>query len=250
MNLEMLRGLEYEPQDAESEVLLSDLPLDIITGSIETQFNDPMEYRKNDFVQSFITKYQVTKENIEDEDEAEELQEVYDKFISFMENIFHEKLGLGLPELDDMGEDDQLELIHYIYRFFIINIKKNFTIYILNYIEEHKEDLAASLPKKKDVSTSSLKQAVTDPDDLTIVVSIAEAIHMILSDEDVTVEKFLEGSRGEDANLENEYISEAYDEFKINGNFVMNYFKMATEDFRVEVECKVRNKILKKYRKK
>ena len=110
--------------------------------------------------------------------------------------------------------------------------------------------MAASLPKKKDVSTSSLKQAVTDPDDLTIVVSIAEAIHMILSDEDVTVEKFLEGSRGEDANLENEYISEAYDEFKINGNFVMNYFKMATEDFRVEVECKVRNKILKKYRKK
>lgn len=250
MNLEMFRGLEYEPQDAESEVLLSDLPLDILIGSITTQFNDPMEYRKNDFVQSFITKYLVTKENIEDEADAEELEEVYDKFISFMENIFHEKLGLGLPELDDMGENEQLELVHYIYRFFIINIKKNFTIYILNYIEDHKEELAESLPKKKDVSTSSLKQAVTDPDDLTIIVSITEAIEMILSDEDVTVDKFLEGSRGEDANLENEYISEAYDEFKINGNFVQNYFKMATEDFRVEVECKVRNKILKKYRKK
>lgn len=250
MNLEVFRGLEYEPQDVESEVLLSDLPLDIITGSIETQFNDPMEYRKNDFVQSFITKYQVTKENIEDDEEAEELQHVYDKFISFMENIFHEKLGLGLPELDDMGENDQLELIHYIYRFFIINIKKNFIIYILNYIEENKEELANSLPKKKDVTTSSLKQAITDPDDLTIIVSIAEAIQTILSDEDATVENFLEGSRGDDANLENDYISEAYDEFKINGNFVMNYFKMATEDFRVEVECKVRNKILKKYRKK
>lgn len=250
MDFGMFRGLEYQPQDAESEVLLSDLPLDIIIGSITTQFNDPMEYRKNDFVQSFITKYQITKEKIESDEEAEELEEVYDKFVSFMENIFHEKLGLGIPELDDMGESEQLELIHYIYRFFIINIKKNFTIYILNYIEEHKSELASILPKKKDVSTSSLKQIIDDPDDLTIIVSIADAIHAILSDGDVSVEKFLEESAGDDANLENEYINEAFDDFKINGNFVLNYFKMATEEFRVEVECKVRNKILKKYRKK
>lgn len=251
MNLEMFRGFEYEPQDAENEVLLADLPLDIIIGSIQTQFNDPMEYRKNDFVQSFITRYLVSKENVEDEDDAKELEDCYDKFVSFMENIFHEKLGLGIPELDDMSEADQLELIHYIYRFFVINIKKNFSIYILNYIDEHKEELAEVLPKKKDVSTSSLKQAVTDPDELTIIVSIADAIDLILSDENVTVDKFLEGSRGDDdGNLENDYISEAYENFKINGNFVMNYFNMATDEFRIEVECKVRNKILRKYRKK
>lgn len=247
MNLERFRGLEYEPQDVETEVLLSDLPLDIIIGSITTQFNDPMEYRKNDFVQSFITKYQLTKENVVEDEEEEELQEVYDKFVAFMENIFHEKLGIGIPELDDMSEDDQLELIHYIYRFFVINIKRNFTLYILNYIDEHKEELSENLPKKKDVSTASLKQAVTDPDDLTIVVSIAEAIEIILSDDSVSVDDFLTLSRGDDANLENEYISEAYDDFKINGNFVANYFKMATESFRIEVECKVRHKILKKY---
>ena len=63
----------------------------------------------------------------------------------------------------------------------------------------------------------------------------------------VSVDDFLSLSRGDDANLENEYISEAYDDFKINGNFVANYFKMATESFRIEVECKVRHKILKKY---
>lgn len=247
MDLKRFRGLEYEPQDAETEVLLSDLPLDIIIGSITTQFNDPIEYRKNDFVQSFITRYQLTKDNIEEEEDEEELAEVYDKFVSFMENIFHEKLGLGIPELDDMSEDDQLELIHYMYRFFIINIKKNFMMYILDYIEDHKEELAEALPKKKDVSTASLKQAVTDPDDLTILVSIADAIEMVLSDENVSVEDFLDLAHGDDANLENEYISEAFDDFKINGNFVAKYFKMATESFRIEVECEVRHKILKKY---
>lgn len=247
MNLNKFKGLEYQPQDAETEILLSDLPLDIIIGSITTQFTDPMEYRKNDFVQSFITRYQLTKDNIEEDTDAEELEEVYDKFVSFMENIFHEKLGLGIPELDNMSEDDQLEIIHYMYRFFIINIKKNFMSYILNYIEEHKEDLSSTLPKKKDVSTASLKQVITDPDELTIIVSLADAIDLALSDENITVDDFLTLSKGDDANLENEYISEAFDDFKINGNFVEKYIKMTTESFRIEVECEVRNSILKKY---
>lgn len=245
----MFKGLEYEPQDAESEILLSSLPLSIITGSISTQFKDPMEYRKNDFVQSFITKYQVTKENILEEEEEEELQTLYDGFISFMENIFHEKLGIGLPELDDMSEDEQLELIHYVYRFFIINIKKNFTTFIFNYIEENKESLAENLPKRKDVTTASLKQVVTDSEDLAIITNIAEVIEIVLKDENTTVDSFLELSRGDDANLENDFVSEHYDDFTINGNFVRSYCKMLTDDFRIEVECKVRNKILKKYRK-
>ena len=249
MNLEMFKGLEYEPQDAESEILLSSLPLSIITGSISTQFKDPMEYRKNDFVQSFITKYQVTKENILEEEEEEELQTLYDGFISFMENIFHEKLGIGLPELDDMSEDEQLELIHYVYRFFIINIKKNFTTFIFNYIEENKESLAENLPKRKDVTTASLKQVVTDSEDLAIITNIAEVIEIVLKDENITVDSFLELSRGDDANLENDFVSEHYDDFTINGNFVRSYCKMLTDEFRIEVECKVRNKILKKYRK-
>lgn len=249
MNLEMFKGLEYEPQDAESEILLSSLPLSIITGSISTQFKDPMEYRKNDFVQSFITKYQVTKENILEDEEGEELQTLYDGFISFMENIFHEKLGIGLPELDDMSEDEQLELIHYVYRFFIINIKKNFTTFIFNYIEENKESLAENLPKRKDVTTASLKQVVTDSEDLAIITNIAEVIEIVLKDENITVDSFLELSRGDDANLENDFVSEHYDDFTINGNFVRSYCKMLTDEFRIEVECKVRNKILKKYRK-
>ena len=245
----MFKGLEYEPQDAESEILLSSLPLSIITGSISTQFKDPMEYRKNDFVQSFITKYQVTKENILEDEEGEELQTLYDGFISFMENIFHEKLGIGLPELDDMSEDEQLELIHYVYRFFIINIKKNFTTFIFNYIEENKESLAENLPKRKDVTTASLKQVVTDSEDLAIITNIAEVIEIVLKDENITVDSFLELSRGDDANLENDFVSEHYDDFTINGNFVRSYCKMLTDEFRIEVECKVRNKILKKYRK-
>ena len=97
MDLERFRGLEYEPQDAETEVLLSDLPLDIIIGSITTQFNDPMEYRKNDFVQSFITKYQLTKENVVEEEEEEE------------ELTGEELAEMDFEELEDVCDDKDLE---------------------------------------------------------------------------------------------------------------------------------------------
>ena len=122
-------------------------------------------------------------------------------------------------------------------------------------METFKKDKGKSIPYSIDDTVRGRIQSFAGvlkdmQDELPPTSPQHKAIDIILSDEDVTVEKFLEGSRGEDANLENEYINEAFDDFKINGNFVMNYFKMATEDFRVEVECKVRNKILKKYRKK
>ena len=133
MSLSTFRGLDYAPQDADDEVLLSEMPLSVLKGSIEKQFDDPIEYMGHDFVQSFITKYHVTKETYTEEEDFEELAELYDSFINFMESIFQTKLGIGLPELDNMGEDDQLELIHYIYRFFIINVKRNFSKFLFNW---------------------------------------------------------------------------------------------------------------------
>ena len=81
------------------------------------------------------------------------------------------------------------------------------------------------------------------------MVNIAKVID-IISSNPFDVDEFLEFSKGDDADVENEYINEKYDEFIVNGNFVEPYFFMLSDTFRIEVECKVRNKILKKYRKK
>ena len=249
MNLDMFKAFDYEPHEADEEVILSELPLSLITGSIKEQFENPVMYKKNDFVQSFETRWLITKENMTDEDE-DDVWALFRYFVSFMRDIFREKLSTGLPYLEDMPEDEQLELIHYIYRFFVMNIKKNYFTFIYNYIQKHKKELAETLGPKKDVTTISLKDAVTDEEDLIIIASLSQCIKkLIMQNDSVTVDEFLELSRGDEPNLENEFINDKYDDFNINGNFVMKYNQMVDEETLVEIECRVRNKILSKYRK-
>ena len=41
---------EYEGNDIDDEIMLSDLPLSLMMETIRSQFEDPMEYRKKDYV--------------------------------------------------------------------------------------------------------------------------------------------------------------------------------------------------------
>lgn len=249
MDLDMFRGLEFEPQELEDEVLLSEIPLNLLMTSIESQFKEPLQYHKQDYVQSFITKYIVTKDQVDDEDEREELMKLYNQFLLFISKLFKEKLSIGFTELEDSGENDQLELIHYTYRYFITNIKRNFSTFILNYIKEHKKTLAEALPEKKDVTTHSLKNVIEDKDELTIIASLGDCIENILNS-DISVEEFLCLSRSDKSDLENDFVDDKYDSYEITGNFVKSYIGLLDEEFRTNIECKVRNKMLNRYRKK
>ena len=93
MNLEGYKGYDYESQEDDGELILSELPLSMIKDSIREQFENPTEYGKNDFVQTFETRWVVTKNNMDEENE-EEITELYDQFISFMRDIFKNKLSL------------------------------------------------------------------------------------------------------------------------------------------------------------
>ena len=136
------------------------------------------------------------------------------------------------------------------YRYFVINLRKNFTAFILKWIEDNKHTFVEELPKREDTTTVAMREYIQDASDIAIITNIPTVVKMALSDDDVDVDKFLSYSHGKDSNLENEFITEAFDEFKITGNFVESYKKILNEDIIMEIESKVRNKILKKYRKK
>ena len=102
-NLSEFNNYSYNPNEVDSEIFLSELPLSLMQETIRNQFEEPMEYWKNDYLQTFFNKYEFTKENMTEEDE-EEVEELYTGFISFMENIFKEFLGIGIPNLDDMDD--------------------------------------------------------------------------------------------------------------------------------------------------
>ena len=49
-----------ESEEIENELFLSAIPLNLLEEAIKSQFNDPLEYRKTDYVKSFINKYELS----------------------------------------------------------------------------------------------------------------------------------------------------------------------------------------------
>lgn len=239
----------YEPTEIDDELFLSEVPLELLEQSLEVQFNNPLEYRKRDYIQSFITKYEFSANNLYEE-ERENLEQLHAEFISFITRLFEVKLNIGFPEIEDMDDETQHELIHMSYCFFIKNIKKNFVHYILNYIDKYKDEISdeSICARKKDVTTLNFKSYIHDDDDVAILSNLDSVIRYILN-QDVTVDEFFELCKTDGNCLETEFIEEKFNTFEITGNFIPDYVRMMDEDFFIEIESKVRNKILKKYPK-
>lgn len=246
----MFSEYEYEPTDIDDEVFLSTIPEDLLENAIDTQFNIPLEYRKKDYIQSFITKYNFSKENMTD-DELIELDIIHNKFISFIKKIFQSYLSIGFPEIDNMDEDDSHELIHLTYRFFIKNIKKNFVTLISNYINKYEDEILNNemIERKKDVTTLNFKVEIENENDVLILSNLDTIIRYILSQE-FTIEEFFELCTSDNNCLETEFVKDKFNEYEITGNFIRKYIDMIDEDFIREIESKIRNKILKKYPKR
>lgn len=238
---------QYQPTTLDDELFLTEVPIEILTQTIDTQFSDPLENRHIDYLQSFITKYQFSKEN-EHEDDQVLVDQIYSDFIEFMVKTFDNYLNIGFPDIDNEDEDEVLEKLQLTYRFFIKNIKKNFVSLICNYIDENKDDIIANLEMKKDVTSLNFKEELEDERDVIIIsnlgIVIKDILNLVYNNYDV--DDFFELCRVGEACLENEYVKAKYDNFEITGNFVQKYVEMIMAD-RSNIESKIRNHILKKY---
>ena len=75
-------------------------------------------------------------------------------------------------------------------------------------------------------------------------------IFLSILTEEISVDDFLENCDKDESCLETRFILDKYEKFQITGNFVEKYVDMLDDDFKLELEIKIRNKILKKYKKK
>lgn len=243
----MLDFEEYMPTELDDEMFLSDVPLGLLEDSITNQFKDPTEYRKKDYVQTFITRYEYTKEEILDTEEDEKLvEDIYDNFLEFMRKIFSSYLGIGFDNIEDKSEEDALEMIHVTYRFFMTNIRKNFIHLIYNYIKQHKEIIVQSVSDRQDVTAIAFTNEGVAEDDVAIISNLEEVIDYILS-QPFTDDEFIELCETDKSCLETEFVRDAFDDFSITGNFVDKYISMVDDDLKSTLESKIRNKILKEY---
>lgn len=244
---------DYQPNDITSDIFLSEIPLSLMKENVLSQFKDPLANKKKDHLTTFITMYQRTKEVLEendDEDEVDNIVELRDDFYSFVLGLFESFLGLGVDNFEGMSEEDQDDLIHYTYRFFIINIKRNFVSYVLNFLNDNRHRFEVEAQEERnDVTALSLKKYISDEVDLYILSNLSQIIDDILH-QDIDVDEFFSNCDTEDMTLETTFVKSMFDKFILTGNFVPYYIEMLDNDFISEIETKVRNKIVKKYKKK
>lgn len=245
------KGFFYEDTDDEEELFLSEVPMSLIQHSIETQFDDPLENRKRDYIKSFIKKYEFSKDNMLDDDILI-LDISRDNFLKFIEDIFYKYLNIGFTNLEDLSEDDQHELIHLTYRFFIRNIKSNFVNITLNYINNNKSTISENFTKKKDVTTLNFKTEIDDEYEIVVLGNLGDIINFIFEDiiNKYDVDEFLELCKGDEVSVELEFVINKFKEFELTGNFIEKYIEMLSDEFKTEIQSKVRNNILRKYPKR
>lgn len=243
-----LSNFGFEPTDLDDELFLTEVPLDLLEQTILAQFDEPLDDRKSDYVQAFITRYDFSKENGHEDDQYA-YDEIYDEFMRFMIDTFKERLGVGFPGIDELDEDDALEIIQLSYRFFIRNMKKNFVTMIKRYIDENRPKVLSRLEHKKDVTTLNYRLEIDDEDDILILSNLGIVIEDFLNDVATTydVDAFFNCCTGDSLSLEKEFVQSKYAQFRMTGNFVESYVRMVNADFRREIESIVRNHILKKY---
>lgn len=239
----------FEPTPSDTEIFLSREPVNLTEEHIRNQFREPGALRF-DYVGAFIQNYRYSVLQIETDDDESELEVLNDDFIRFMLNIFEKYLGIGFPDFDTKSYEEQHDLLHMTYRYFIINIKHNFSSFCLNYIFDNKRELAERQPKKKDVTTLNLKKDMIDPEDIAIISNLYEIVDEIIFQMDHDIDDFIANSDWKEPRLETDMIQENFDNFVITGNFYKNYARMVDTTLRKEIESKVRNKILKSYKKK
>lgn len=239
--------VDYD-ETANDEIMLSEIPLNLIEESIKSQFDNPEVYRKNDYVQKFLKKYQYSLDNLRD-DEEEDIYELHDRFLLFIKDIFYDRLNIGFPEIEDYEEDDQHELIHLTYKFFINNIKKNFVNFIYTIIDTDRDLVLQVCEKKKDVISLNFKNEIDDDYDVLVLSNLSKIIDFILS-QSYTVDDFFKNCEPDSLSVEYDFVKENFENFTLTGNFVSNYIAMLDESFKIEIEGKIRSKILKKYPKR
>lgn len=231
---------------------LTDTPLELKQMSIKRQFDNLGDSMKVDYVKSYIDQFEATRDNIHTDDEQIELDQLQSDFVSFMLDLFQKKLGVGF-DIEDKPDDEQNEILHMTYRFFIRYCRKNFINVAHSYLfdDDNKDELQElfATTGQENVIGRDYRREINDPYDVMILSNLTSAIAYALRQE-YTIDEFLSACEGDEACSEIEFMRENMDDFTITGNFIPSYIALITDDLLEQIETRLRRKILHRHRQK
>ena len=238
----------------DSESFLSEVPVNLLKENLINQFNSPSKFNTADIMKGFIQSYKYSKADAmddENEDALLEIESIRSDFISFVLMLFKERFGIGMPNIGDASEEDQDELLHFTYRFFIMNIRKNFVNAICNYVIDHADELKGIGNREKDITTIAYKRELDEPY-LQIISNLEDIVNHIFTimKNEFTIYDFLNICDSEIPSLETQLVISAYDADRLTGNFVEKYINSVSDSLRFDIEVKVRNLLFNHFRKR
>lgn len=230
----------------DTEEFLSEISLSVLKENLLQQFRDP-GWVAIDYFDNFVKSFEYSMGEVEDEDDVAELNRLKLNFFEFMTDLFRAYLGIGFPNFLDTSDDgDAVDLMHFAYRFFTLNIRENFLYFIWNFLHKYQEEISERFEARRDISYLAYRKKLNDQD-IMLISNLADIITYILT-KDITLDEFFELCVGEESGVELMTVVEGYNDMTMTGNFIPKYAKMIGPTLRLELEQIIRSNILRKYR--
>lgn len=208
--------------DTEVDMILNDLPLELMKENIKDQIQDPLKTNVN-YIEIIV-------------DKINELQNVYGEnpdAVTIINSLIIDFFGFIVDEIDTRFElditinDDNVQEVmetgKNLYYFFVLSYRKNIVNFLYNYITLNRKTLIKefeSEQKKKDVTTITLKRKVKNRDDVVIISNLSSITKYIM-DLEMSPDDFLNyASQGESSSS---YIKNMIQQGSMIGDFVSSY---------------------------
>ena len=239
---------DFTPSSLGEELFLSEVPQNLKLDAIENQFKDPMNENGVDYIQSWIRDYTCSLEEVVTDDEQTHLDEAVVKFIETVLGFFKKYLNLGFPDFDRLSESEQIETMHIVYRYFIINAKKNFNAIVMNDINTNSKKIASSLSLRNDIVSQTIPECM--PDDIKLIIgNLGDVVNAILDKDWDSIDDFVTATWSDKTAMESDYVLDMIQKDRLTGNFITPYVATLSNMDRSNIISKTRKKLYKRHGK-
>lgn len=228
--------------DQTSEELLESLSLDMIKANMISQIRGEVAPTR-DFLGIVISKIHTILNSVTDpvilKDIRLDTMEFSRELLIAISHQFHFTI---VPATDD-SDEEYMTMLDVLYNFFIIQREEYVRVFLLNYINIHKDAIVEQLGiggKKNDVTTLAYKKREMDRDDVAIIANITEVVDYVQKAPIGPVE-FLEVA--DDGGYQIDKITEYYQSSILVGNFVPTFLDSVLDETCSESALRVRNDI-------
>lgn len=236
--------------DFEVDMLISEMPIDLIKENIAEQIKLPLSTRTN-FISVLEDSFKMIDDlTAENPDEREKILNKIRNFFIFTLNEINATYNLGM-DIDLINSDEELiNKTTALYNFLILRYKKNICKFIYSFIRKNKKillELFEGQAKKKDITSISLKKQIKNKDIIILISNLSTIIKYILNLEIEPVD-FMQYACNDDY-YEGGIVLDMINSQEISENFVPIYMNLILDEYDSvldEIQSEVKLKILKK----